>query len=70
MCIGHQFATMESVLIIATLAQRYEFALAPGARVGVKAAATLGTQSGMPMVVHPRRPAGDSAGDGPVEPAV
>jgi cytochrome P450 len=56
MCIGQQFATMESILIIATLAQRFEFALAPGARVGVKGAATLGTVAGMPMVVRQRGP--------------
>ena len=54
MCIGQQFAMMESKLIIAALAQRYEFAVAPNARIAVKHAATLATEAGMPMIVRPR----------------
>ena len=53
-CIGEQFAWMEGVLLIATLAQRWRMSLAPGQRVEPKALVTLRPKYGMRMVVEPR----------------
>ncbi len=55
-CIGEQFAWMEGVLLIATLAQRWRMSLAPGQRVEPKALVTLRPKYGMRMVVEPREP--------------
>lgn len=55
-CIGEQFAWMEGVLLIATLAQRWRMSLAPGQRVEPKAMVTLRPKYGMRMVVEPREP--------------
>ena len=53
-CIGESFAWMEGVLILATLARRRRFRLAPGARVEPQALITLRPRHGMPMTVEER----------------
>ena len=53
-CIGKGFALMESTLVLALLAQRYEMHLMPGRRVETEAVATLRPRYGMWMTAHPR----------------
>lgn len=56
-CIGNNFATMEAVLILATIAQRYRLTLAPGHPVEPEPSFTLRSRHGMRMI-----PAGRSVG--------
>lgn len=51
-CIGERFAGMEGALLLATIAQRWQFRLAPGQRVEHKAQITLRPKYGMRMVVQ------------------
>jgi len=53
-CIGKGFALMESMLVVALLAQRYELHLVPGRKVETEALATLRPRYGMWMRAHPR----------------
>lgn len=53
-CIGEQFAWMEGVLLIATLAQKWRLRLATGHRVDTKPMITLRPKYGMRMVVENR----------------
>jgi len=53
-CIGEQFAWMEGVLLIATIAQRWKLRLAPGQRVETKPMITLRPRFGMRMVLQSR----------------
>jgi cytochrome P450 len=53
-CIGEQFAWMEGVLLIATIAQQWKMRLAPGQQVEPKAMITLRPRYGMRMVVSER----------------
>jgi cytochrome P450 len=53
-CIGERFAWMEGMLILATLAQRWKFRLAPGQSVEPLALITLRSKHGMRMIVEPR----------------
>lgn len=53
-CIGEQFAWMELVLVIATLAQHWLMRLAPGQLVEPQALFTLRPRGGMPMTVKRR----------------
>jgi cytochrome P450 len=53
-CIGNAFATMEAALVLAALAQRYRFVLAPGHRVRPRASITLRPRSGVKMQVVAR----------------
>ncbi|WP_417282110.1 cytochrome P450 [Antrihabitans spumae] len=53
-CIGQSFATMESVLIIAILSQRYVFDLVPGHPVDPEATLTLRPRHGLKMIVRRR----------------
>jgi cytochrome P450 len=53
-CIGKGFALMESTLVLALLAQRYDLHLVPGRRVETEAVATLRPRYGMWMTAHPR----------------
>ncbi len=55
-CVGNSFATMEGRLLIATIAQRYKFTLAPDARIDKEALVTLRPRHGMPMIAHLRKP--------------
>jgi cytochrome P450 len=56
-CIGDRFAEMEAVLVVATLAQHYRFALEPGHRVELEPSVTLRPRTGMRMRIT-RRPTG------------
>jgi cytochrome P450 len=53
-CIGEQFAWMEGVLLIATIAQQWKLRLAPGHRVETKPMITLRPKYGMRMIVEER----------------
>ena len=53
-CIGSTLAILESKLILALLAQRYQLDLAPGEKVEAYASTTMRPRNGMRMVVHPR----------------
>lgn len=55
MCIGDQFAWMEGIMILATLAKRWQPALAPGHPVVAEALFTLRPKHGLPMVLEPRQ---------------
>jgi cytochrome P450 len=53
-CIGNQFAMLEAILILATVAQRYRLALAPGFRLELLPSVTLRPRNGVAMLVHER----------------
>jgi cytochrome P450 len=53
-CIGNQFAMMETVLILATIAQGYRFEVAPGYRLSLMPSVTLRPRGGVRLVVQPR----------------
>jgi cytochrome P450 len=52
-CIGERFAWMEGVLVLATIAQRWRFSLAPGQVVETHPQITLRTRHGLQMIVRP-----------------
>ncbi len=49
LCIGESFAWMEGVLLLAVLAQKWQFRLAPGHSVEMQPLITLRPKNGMPM---------------------
>lgn len=53
-CIGEQFAWMEGVLVLATIAARWRFDLVPGQRIDVQPTITLRSKYGMRMRIAPR----------------
>jgi len=53
-CIGAGFAMMEATLLLATIAQRYRFSLAPNAVVTPLFSVTLRPKHGLPMQLHRR----------------
>jgi len=53
-CIGEGFAWMEGILLLATLAQTWQFRLAPHHRVALKPVVTLRPKYGMKMIVSKR----------------
>jgi cytochrome P450 len=53
-CIGEQFAWMEGVLIMATVAQRWKMRLAPGHPVELRPLVTLRPRYGMKMTLESR----------------
>jgi cytochrome P450 len=53
-CIGTNFAMIEAVLILATLARRFRLRLAAGQRVALKPRVTLTPAHGMRMQLEPR----------------
>jgi cytochrome P450 len=55
MCIGEGFASMEAVLLLATIAQRWRFTVAPSARVEMQPVITLRPRYGLAMVASRRR---------------
>lgn len=57
-CIGNQFAMMEAVLCLATIAQRYRLTLAPGFELKLLPSVTLRPRHGVSMVLHERAAAG------------
>src|SRR5229473_372138 len=54
-CIGAGFAMMEATLLLATIAQRYRFTLAPDAMVTPFFSVTLRPKNGLPMQIHRRK---------------
>jgi cytochrome P450 len=57
-CIGNSFAMMESVLLLATIAQHYRLRLAPNAQVVPLPTMTLRPEFGLEVVLE-ERPAAD-----------
>ena len=53
-CIGMAFALQEATLALATLVQRFDFALLPDAKVWPLQRVTLRPANGVPMRVGPR----------------
>jgi cytochrome P450 len=53
-CIGNGFAMMESVLLLATIAQRFRLAPAPGAMIKPLPTMTLRPDGGIKMVLAQR----------------
>ncbi|MBC8100032.1 MAG: cytochrome P450, partial [Armatimonadetes bacterium] len=53
-CIGNAFAMMEMRLLLATMAQRFSFTVAPGHTVQPVRMFTLRSKYGMKMVAHQR----------------
>jgi len=54
-CVGDQFAVFEAVVILATLARRFDFKLAtPPEDVGLTTGATIHTKNGLKMTVRAR----------------
>jgi cytochrome P450 len=60
-CIGNQFAMMEAVLCLATIAQRFRLSLAPGFQLRLLPSVTLRPRHGVSMVLHDRHAAGTHA---------
>lgn len=54
-CIGDQFAWMEAVLILATVAQQWKMRVAPGHRPSADPRITLRPRGGMPMILEKRK---------------
>jgi cytochrome P450 len=54
LCIGNTFAMMEMALVLATIGQRYRFALQPGIEVTPYPTFTLRPSPGIPGVITPR----------------
>lgn len=57
-CIGEAFAWMEGVLLIATIAQRWQLRLVPGHPIAMQPLVTLRPKHGMRMVVERRKTSG------------
>jgi len=55
-CIGNRFAMMEAVLILATVAQRYQLQLQDSRPVVPLPSITLRPQGGVPLKLAPRAP--------------
>lgn len=54
LCIGNSFALMEATLLVATIAQRFRFTLAPGATVTPLLSVTLRPAHGISMILSAR----------------
>jgi cytochrome P450 len=54
LCIGNTFAMMEATLLLATIAQRFRFRLAPGASVKPMLSVTLRPAEGIHMTLSAR----------------
>jgi len=55
-CIGEQFAWMEGVLVMATIAQRWRLDLSPGQRIELDPTITLRSRYGMRMAISSQEP--------------
>ncbi|MGH7268678.1 MAG: cytochrome P450, partial [Candidatus Rokuibacteriota bacterium] len=53
LCIGNAFATMEAVLLLATIGARFQPRLAPGEQVVADASVTLRPRGGIRMILSP-----------------
>jgi cytochrome P450 len=54
MCVGEQFAWMEGILLIATIAQKWKLRLVPGHPVKMQPLITLRPKHGMKMTIERR----------------
>jgi len=54
LCIGSHFATMEAIILLATIGQKYRFTLDPGAVIDIKPQITLPPMYGMPATLERR----------------
>jgi cytochrome P450 len=54
LCIGNTFALMEATLLLAAIAQRFRFRLAPGASVTPMLSVTMRPAHGIPMILSAR----------------
>jgi cytochrome P450 len=54
-CIGQGFAMLEAAIVIATLAQRFQFRLVPGHSVEPEPLITLRPRHGIRMTLHSRQ---------------
>jgi cytochrome P450 len=54
LCIGEQFAWMEGILLIASIAQKWKLRLVPGHKVELQPLITLRPRHGMKMTLEPR----------------
>jgi cytochrome P450 len=61
-CIGNSFATMEANLLLATIAQRYQFRLVDGVEIVPQAFITMYPRNGLPMTIEKRQPSNDKVG--------
>jgi cytochrome P450 len=55
-CIGSQFAMIEAILILATVAQQFRLALSPGFKLELMPSITLRPRHGVTLVVAEQRP--------------
>lgn len=55
LCIGQSFAMLEAVLILATVAQRFQLSLLPGQQIVPWASLTLRPKNGIKMTSHARK---------------
>jgi cytochrome P450 len=53
-CIGAAFGMMEAVLLLATIAQKFQIQIAPGAKVSMQPSVTLRPRNGIPVTLHRR----------------
>jgi cytochrome P450 len=53
-CIGEQFAWMEGVILLATIAQRWKLRLVPAHPVALQPIITLRPKHGMAMTIEAR----------------
>ena len=53
-CIGNSFATMEAILIVAAIAQRFRLALVPGQQIRPTPYVTLRPAPGIRVRLEPR----------------
>jgi len=63
-CIGEAYAWTESVLVLATLAQKWKLGLVPGQKIEPQALITLRAKYGMRMKIEARSVGGLGASDG------
>ncbi|RUP11287.1 cytochrome P450 [Hyphomicrobium sp.] len=54
LCIGSHFATMEAMIVLATVGQKYKFTLAPDAVIDIKPQITMPPKFGMPATLELR----------------
>jgi cytochrome P450 len=62
-CLGKEFAMLEAVLVLATLAQRFRAELTPNHRVELWPAFTLRSRFGLPMRIVHRRENGNAGNE-------
>jgi cytochrome P450 len=51
-CIGNHFAMMEAILVLATLARKFYWQLAPGPKIWPKPGLTLRPEPGVKVILH------------------